>query len=231
MNAAKSPDTIPIPPYPGEFLHGFSLLDFFPCWNLSLDGRLRASEFVRLIQSGFTESEDSPRSVPMDSLRRGFPNLGFCTPRAGMYVAVAAMIRAGLEVGYGIENTRWMLNKEKDRILRISEIELAFEDIRRRYSPRSASRLCCLWVAESTEKGELHIRDMLGESVFLLKVHIEAAARGAFHTDRLHFRDISQLSQETLYGTVVDVLVYSGLYLAFAHLYLCSKEHSNRGIS
>ena len=76
--------------------------------------------------------------APLENLKVGHPELGFVTPRAMMFVASAAVIRSGGHLGFGVENTRWM-SREMDRILRLSDVEIAFEQARRQHAPSASA--------------------------------------------------------------------------------------------
>ncbi|ODH03266.1 hypothetical protein A4S05_19680 [Nostoc sp. KVJ20] len=47
---------IEIKPYPGDFIHGINLNDWYPCWNLALCGRLYSPDFAALCDPGLAES-------------------------------------------------------------------------------------------------------------------------------------------------------------------------------
>ena len=91
------------------------------------------------------------------------------------YVWAASVVRSGHHLGIGQVNTKWLPKEDIDKILRIGEIELELEILRREISPNSASRLGCLWVAEDSPEGGANIRDMLGPSLYLAKVRIPVA--------------------------------------------------------
>jgi hypothetical protein len=168
---------IQILPYAGVYIHGISLSDFLPCWNLSLAGQIMSSEFAAICDSNLAVRQTSIRNSKLSNLKTPQFAFGVVTPRAAQFVCTAAIIRAGGHVGIGVESTRWLPRDEMDRILRIGDMEIAFEEMRRAITPNAASRLCCLWVAEDTDIGQAHVRSMLGVDVFLLRVLIIAAIR------------------------------------------------------
>jgi hypothetical protein len=106
----------------------------------------------------------------------GLPQ-GVPTPRATWYVWAAAWVRRGGHVGIGTENTRWLPQHNLDRILRLGNIELSFEEARRHILPDGASRLASLYVAEDSEPGRAHVRSMFDADIHLLRVTIPLAMR------------------------------------------------------
>ena len=161
----------------GIYSHGINLGNWFPCWNLSLNGRLLSPDFAALCDPGLAEAHKSVHDQSVDYLRsQGLPQ-GTMSPRAAWYVNAAALIRRGGHVEIGAENTKWLTRGEMDEILALSDIELELEEIRRKTSLEAASRLCSLWVAEDSDVGHAHIRSMLGPDTFIFQVSIVAAIR------------------------------------------------------
>jgi len=161
----------------GSYLHAINLSNWYPCWNLSLCGRLMAPDFSAICDNGLRGAHTSVRDTSIEFLRaKGLPQ-GTMTPRAAWYVWAAALIRRGGHVGIGMDNTKWLPRDKMDRILDLGEIELELEKCRRYVNPDAASRLCSLWVAEDSDAGEAHIRAMLGSDVFVPRVCVPAAIR------------------------------------------------------
>lgn len=130
---------------------------------------------MALCDPGLREKHVSVNDVPIDLLKaRGLPT-GVSTPRATWCVWAAAIIRKGGHVGIGQIDTKWISRSRMDEIVRIGDIEIEFERIRRDINPASASRLSCLWVADDNEVGTAHIRSMLGPNIFIIKVKIPGA--------------------------------------------------------
>lgn len=127
--------------------------------------------------SGLAAAYVSVRDVPIEVLRTSGPPQGVLAPRAAQFVSAASIARRGGHVGVGVENTNWLSQEQADRILRLGDIELAFEARRRELLPDGASRLSSLYVADGSEAGRAHIREMLGNQVFVVEVSIPAAIR------------------------------------------------------
>jgi hypothetical protein len=124
------------------YLHGFSWSDFLPCWNMHLAGSLSSSDFVVQQHPQQFIGTRSVRDVPLEALRSGDVAVGLCpTPRL-TGVLLAAPWR-GLE-------TRTV---DQDRALRLADLELTFEEERRRTRPDAASRLSSLWLADDNSAG------------------------------------------------------------------------------
>jgi hypothetical protein len=164
-------------PYPGRFVHGVNIGDWYPCWNLALAGRLWSPDFAALTDPGLAAAHQPLRDVPIDVLRTTGVPQGVPTPRATWYVWAAAWVRRGGHVGIGTEDTNWLPREDLDRILRLGDIELAFEEARRKLLPESASRLASLYLADDSDRGRAHVRAMLGVDILILRVTIPLALR------------------------------------------------------
>jgi len=164
-------------PYPGRFIHGISFGDWYPCWNLSLDGRLRSPDFMAAVDPGLAATYRPIREVPIETLRTSGVPQGVPTPRATWYVWAAAWVRRGGHVGVGLNSPHWLPQPDLREILRIGDVELAFEGARRQYLPEGASRLASLYLADDSDIGRAHVRAMLGPSVLLLPVVVPLALR------------------------------------------------------
>lgn len=144
------------------FLHGINLNDVYPCHNISVSGQL------------FTvPQEPDLRSLSIEQLKYG-PVLGgmYSSPRAVECLIKAPILRNGQHIRMGVPpNTYYLSAEDEAKLLKMSEVELVFEDIRRTVAPQAPSRLNCLWLAENNEHGRKHINEMLG-NVYILSVEI-----------------------------------------------------------
>lgn len=164
-------------PYPGRFVHGVNISDWYPCWNLTLAGRLWSPDFTALTDPGLAAVHQPLRDVPIHVLRTTGVPQGVPTPRATWYVWAAAWVRRGGHVGLGTENTQWFPQEDLDKILRLGNIELAFEEARRKLLPDGASRLASLYLADDSDLGCTHVRAMLGGNILILRVTVPLALR------------------------------------------------------
>ena len=116
-------------PYPGRFIHGVNVGDWYPCWNLALAGRLWSPDFAALTDPGLAAAHQRLRDVPVEVLRATGVPQGVPTPRATWYVWAAAWVRRGGHVGIGTDDTKWLPREELDEVLRLGDIELFFEEV------------------------------------------------------------------------------------------------------
>ncbi|MHB8280648.1 MAG: hypothetical protein ACYDIA_23840 [Candidatus Humimicrobiaceae bacterium] len=153
-------------------MHGIDLNDWYPCYSLSLCGKITSPSIYTAL-SNTTLVPDNINNIPISSLRDDLNiNYGFMTPRTSRCVVMAALIRKGINVGLGVNNTKWYSSKQKEHFLYMGDVELRFEEIRRIISPEAASRLTCIWLADNTIEGKNHIKNMLGDDIYIIKVKI-----------------------------------------------------------
>jgi hypothetical protein len=81
---------------------------------------------------------------------------------------LSSMLRAGMSLHMGAINPRPFPEDRIEYVLMKSEIELKFEEARRRISPEAVSRLNCIYVLGDIEV----IKGVLGPYVPILKVRI-----------------------------------------------------------
>ncbi|WP_062289562.1 hypothetical protein [Nostoc piscinale] len=164
-----------ISPYPGDFIHGINLDDWYPCSNIASSGRLSSPNFLAISDPGLSVSYLCVQDLPIEILKKSRIPMGVVSPRTAWYVSTAAIIRSGGYVGVGSIDTKWLQKSDIDRNVAIGDMELAFEEVRRNIAPNAVSRLACIWVAENTSIGYAHIRSMLGANTLILKVTIPSA--------------------------------------------------------
>jgi len=155
-----------------SFIHAIELKDFYPCRNLTVSGCLWSPNYLAVIDQGIGQVHRTINEFSIEQLRMKGPQSCGVTPRTASAIIKASFIRRGEKLydGYGEEIL--LSEQEKQWILKASEVELGFEEIRRAQFPYRVSRLSCLWLAERTEAGKAHIRAMLGEDVFILDVRL-----------------------------------------------------------
>lgn len=161
----------------GYFLHGINLDDWYPCWNLALSGTLTSPDFMASIEPGFSSCHQRIRDVPLEELRMAGLPRGMPTPRAVWALFAGTVASRGGHLGMGIGNTRWLPRSETDECVSRREVELAFEQGRREVAPEAPSRLSSLYLAEDSDVGRTHIRNMLGPDMHILRVVVAAAVR------------------------------------------------------
>ena len=92
------------------------------------------------------------RGVDIIKLKfNAFEYPGIPTPGAGTAIWRGSMIRAGNKLHLGAINPKPLPKEEIEYALKKSDIELKFEEARRRIAPNAVSRLNCLYVADDME--------------------------------------------------------------------------------
>jgi hypothetical protein len=153
-----------------EFIHGIDLGDWFPCYNLGLNGQLMSPNALALLDKGIGEIHRLIDDTPLEDLALGLHPPSAVTPRAAGEVIRAGILRQGLKIANGFNEVERMSEETKRDALRSSDVELTFERVRREVAPSAASRFSCLYLAERSAKGEAMLRTMLGHNIYILRV-------------------------------------------------------------
>jgi hypothetical protein len=154
---------------PGIFYHHIDLKDkfgWFPVQQLADAGMIQTPDYVASWDPGFAATTPSIHEIGIDDLRSGAIKLGGVTPTAGDFICRASDIRNGsLKIS----------EEEKAVIFKRCDIELEFEEGRRKYAPQAASRLNCLYVLDNRRNIEV----MFGRKPdrLVLRVKIAEALR------------------------------------------------------
>ena len=154
-----------------QYIHAIDLNDFYPCHNLRFTGRLQTPNFLAKIDHNLALTHKTIEQFSIDELRVNGTQECVVTPRTMNALFKAAILRRNQKMVNGYDEEILISAETRNSILKISEIELDFEEVRRLYPHQSVSRLSCLWLAERTQFGEKHIKKMLGD-VFILNVVI-----------------------------------------------------------
>ncbi|KUG17498.1 hypothetical protein ASZ90_012817 [hydrocarbon metagenome] len=137
------------------FLHSVNLKDRFagPLIKQLLEWRRACSpDYLARLDPGLKEAHHSMRDLDIDTLRfKAFEYPGIPTPGAGTAIWMGSMIRAGKSLYSDAINPRPLSKHEIKYALRKSDIELIFEEARRRIAPNAVSRLNCLYVTDDIE--------------------------------------------------------------------------------
>ena len=158
-----------------KYIHAIDLDNFYPCLNLRNDGKLRTPNFIAAIDSGFAAAHHPIEQVSIDDLRKNGPRQCGVTPRTGSAIIKAAILRRGQKMVNGYGKEILVTDETREFLMKCSDVELEFERVRREVSPNSVSRLSCLWLAERTPDGEQHIKNMLGNNIYILNVCVTRA--------------------------------------------------------
>jgi hypothetical protein len=159
------------------YIHGIKGVRNIAYWNMSLSGTLTSADFMNLAP-GFREVGTTlVREVPIEELRDN-PRAatGAVLPRL-LGVIQAAMIRSGMTVGMGAPPYPFHPFPPDlcDRIVRIADMELLLERIRRETAPGAPSRLSCIWLADNTTEARTWISQMFGAQTLIVPIRVEAA--------------------------------------------------------
>lgn len=157
--------------YEGVFLHGIDLNDFHPCNNLIVsDGRISSRDMYGLDPS-FSEVHKSIRDMTMKEIENT-EFYGVINP-AQTYLSIGKDIYNGLTLFQKNLKSDTYEKINPERAIKKYNIELKFEEERRRISPESSSRLNCLFLSEKSDQGELLVRNMFYmRNLFLITVEI-----------------------------------------------------------
>jgi hypothetical protein len=153
-----------------EFIHAIDLGNWFPCHNLALSGRLTSPNALAVVDRGVGEIHRFIDNTPIEDLAAGLHPPSAVTPRAAGEIVRAGILRQGMQIANGFNEVELMSDETKQDALRSSDVELAFEKVRREVMPSAVSRLSCLYLAERSAEAEAILRAMLGRNVFILRV-------------------------------------------------------------
>lgn len=104
------------------------------------------------LNPGLKKAHHSIRDADILDLRfKAFEYPGIPTPGAGTAIWLGSMLRAGNTLYLGARNPKPLPQNEIDYALMKSDIEIKFEEARRRIAPNAVSRLNCLYVADDLE--------------------------------------------------------------------------------
>ncbi len=163
----------------GIFHHG---IDFdkedswYPRLNLLNGGALFTPDYIAYAEPNIAAVHTSIRIQEIEFIKyRAFCGSGALTPREGKYIWGGSIIRSGFHLYKGSINRIQLSQEEEAEILKKSDIEIKFEDIRRRVNPDAASRLNCIFISDNIE----NIKRMFDYSpcISILEVSVPAAIR------------------------------------------------------
>ena len=154
------------------YIHAIDLDNFYPCWNLKIDGKLRTPNYLAAIDPGLAKNHRNIDSYTIDELREYGPQDCGLTPRTIHSILKAAILRKGHKIVDGYDREILVSEESRNSIIEQADIELNFERVRRKYPNQQVSRLSCIWLAEHSEAGREHIKNMLGKDIYILSVRI-----------------------------------------------------------
>jgi len=159
----------------GQYVHGYRADNWLARSNMGIEATLFSTEVLTLENPA---SFVSIRNVPIEALRTwsDVPPLALL-PRAQSLVH-AHNIRIARDYQRPLSDLG-ISAEQANRITRLAEYELAFEEVRRRVSPDAPSRLSCIYLAEDTIDGRNYASQMATIEGFVLTVRVPLAIRSA----------------------------------------------------
>jgi hypothetical protein len=148
--------------------------DWHAAWNFHLSGSLASLDFLNAVEF----SRVSIRELPIEDLRRAdFSERAFSSRMIA--IRQAAAVREGGLIGEGVEPHRTHLfdHIETERVVRLADLELRLEEMRREFAPEAPSRIACLYLAEDSVTGRNMVWRLKGRDAFLMRVRVANAER------------------------------------------------------
>ena len=173
----KALDGTTLKPYPGDFIHGVDLNDGYPCWNLSLSGKLYSPDYVAAVDQGVYDCHKSIRDTDIELIEKGYTPQGAVTPRGVWFIQASRQIRLGEYDKWSTTSPTHLSENDSEQIVKFGQVEIDFERRRREVAPDAVSRLSCLYVADNDEFGRGHLKRMLGYDIHILRVRVPLAIR------------------------------------------------------
>jgi hypothetical protein len=170
-------DGTELKPYPGDYIHGVDLSNGYPCWNLSLSGKLHSPDFVATVDPGVHACHKSIRDTDIQLIEQGHTPPGAYTPRGIWFIQASQQIRLGEYAKWSATSPAHFSESESARIVKMGQAEIAFERRRREIAPEAVSRLSCLYMADDNDFGRKHLQRILGYNIHILRVKVPLAIR------------------------------------------------------
>jgi len=133
---------------------------WYPILQFSENYFIQSPDYIASWDHTFDEKHTSVKNIEIEELRTGTRDLGGLTPTAGDYVFLARKLRRGAKG----------LRVDAAEVLRRSEIELKFEEGRRKYAPNAVSRLNCIYLVDDETVLRKMFEDYSKDYVFKVKI-------------------------------------------------------------
>lgn len=149
-------------------IHAFDPTDFVVCHNLAIQPIIMSPSCLASVEQGLKAVHVRVEDLSLEAVREGQFRSAL-TPRARVFM-LGFMLSRGMTItdGYGSQRG-W---GEQDRFIRIYEVELQMEEVRRRVAPAAPSRLGCIWVAEDGTASREMLGIMFGTARHIVSVDI-----------------------------------------------------------
>ncbi|MBS6040408.1 hypothetical protein [Pseudomonas sp.] len=149
-------------------IHAFDPTDFMVCHNLAVRPLIMSPSCIASVDEGVHAMHTRVEDLSLDAVREGQFRSAL-TPRARVFM-LGFMLSRRMTItdGYGSQ-LGW---GDEDRFIRIYEVELQMEEVRRRVAPAAPSRLGCIWVAEDGAASREMLSVMFGTARHIVTVAI-----------------------------------------------------------
>ncbi|MDZ5602301.1 hypothetical protein SJI00_05915 [Pseudomonas sp. RP23018S] len=149
-------------------IHAFDPTDSMVCHNLSIKPTIMSPSCLALVDQGVHAIHTRVEDLSLDAVREGQFRSAL-TPRARVFM-LGFMLSRRMTItdGYGSQ----LRFGDRDRFIRIYDVELQMEEVRRRVAPAAPSRLGCIWVAEEGDASREMLRVMFGTARHIVSVNI-----------------------------------------------------------
>lgn len=149
-------------------IHAFDPTDFMVCHNLAVRPLIMSPSCIASVDQGVHAMHTRVEDLSLDAVREGQFRSAL-TPRARVFM-LGFMLSRRMTItdGYGSQ-LGW---GDEDRFIRIYEVELQIEEVRRRVAPTAPSRLGCIWVAEEGAASREMLGMMFGTARHIVSVGI-----------------------------------------------------------
>lgn len=161
-----------------NFIYFLDLEDSLASGNFGIASSLCCPTIAH-IQS-FKEEHPVYRTDPDKMLTIKDSIGGFSSPRLSN-IKLACLLKNGYILGVGVENTKFHTDAYNARIIRIAEIEIEIEKIRREINPNLPSRLVCLFLAEDNFDGRTMLKNMFFKTKSFRIVPVKVICALRFH--------------------------------------------------
>ncbi len=145
-----------------QFLHCLDILDELKCSNLCSRNVI---DSLSTLQFMLTDTKPNPMTLDIEVLKNYPPDkiAGLGSPRM-LYIYQGSLLR----------KEKVVLSDSEKRILKISNLEIEFERLRRQYAPNAPSRLSCVYLVENNIDGRIVLQNMFFNfsNPMIIEVHI-----------------------------------------------------------
>lgn len=158
-----------------KYVHGVDLENDILVHNLGVgQGKMISTDFLGTHDPGIRERHRRVATVPISEIATMAMDGNVLSPRLSKFFTFAAILESGRVVVDGYDRIWEITDGQKRRIFETRNLELAFEEGRRRFAPDSPSRLTCIWLAEDSPEGKGVIRWMM-PNVYIAQARIDVA--------------------------------------------------------